>query len=84
MAKVTRTFHVCDRCKVEMDGPVMGDERGPTRFQMTATQDMGIAGGTLIEWLELCSECNEYLGSVIAEMNGGVKRKREARLMTDE
>ena len=84
MAKVTRTFHVCDRCKVEMDGPVMGAPGGSTRFQMTATQDMGIAGGTLIEWLELCSECNEYLGSVIAEMNGGVKRKREARLMTDE
>ena len=84
MAKVTKTFHVCDRCKVEMDGPVMGRERGPIRFQMTATQDMGIAGGTLIDWLELCSECNEYLGSVIAEMNGGVKRKLEARLMTDE
>ena len=84
MAKVTRTFHVCDRCKVEMDGPVMGRERGPTRFQMTATQDMGIAGGTLIEWLELCSECNAYLGAVVAEMNRMAKRKQEARRMTDE
>jgi len=84
MAKVTRTFHVCDRCKVEMDDYVRGSERGPTRFQMTANQDVGVAGGTMIEWIELCSECNAYLGSVIAEMNRLAKRKQEARLATDE
>ena len=68
MAKKTYTKYICDRCGVEMDAPVRGAERGPTAFSMSASSDVGVAGGPLFKWDELCSLCNSFVGDLASRL----------------
>ena len=57
----TRKFFTCDRCGVEMDKPVTGAERGPEAGAMTASFDVGVAGGLIFSWQHLCGGCNTFV-----------------------
>lgn len=73
MSEHIKKFYTCDRCGVEMDAPVRGNERGPTAYTLTATEDFGVAGGRPIDWRDLCSSCNSAVGEWIRLLRDGAK-----------
>lgn len=80
MAKHSREFYTCDCCGVEMDQPVRGGERGPIAYSAIISQDVGVAGGPIVKWQELCETCNSHLGKVADELSAHAKALRRSHL----
>jgi len=76
MAEKTRKYYTCDRCRVEMDQPVRGNERGPIAYTLTLSEDVGVAGGAVANWQHLCGRCNGYVGSLRRKISEDIKALR--------
>lgn len=76
MAERTKTFYVCDCCGAEDITPVRGGERGPIRYEISVSEDVGVAGGRIIGWSDLCEECHEAAARFASEMR---KYQKSAR-----
>jgi hypothetical protein len=68
MGQKTENFYVCDCCGAERIDPVRGSERGPTKYEIFASEDMGVAGGAVIKWKDLCKDCHRIAARFVSDM----------------
>jgi hypothetical protein len=81
MASRTEEFYVCDCCGKERIQPVRGAERGPVRYEAWISEDFSVAGGTVINWRDLCQDCHRELARVTSELR---KFQAEAQRAVNE
>lgn len=79
MAERSEKFYVCDCCGQERITPVRGGERGPVQYSAIISEDVGVAGGAVIKWSDLCQTCHAELARATSELRRFQKSAREAR-----
>lgn len=83
MGEFTVTKWQCDRCKAVFDvrpkrtNGSMGSS--PTYYEVTASEDYGVAGGTVIDWKEMCHPCNKIVGEQLDAMRASISNQPEQR-----
>lgn len=63
MARETVEVVRCDRCKVKIEQPYYGGEAGT--YKLRFDSEYAFSGNRTV-WDELCKQCNEYVGDLIA------------------
>jgi hypothetical protein len=63
----------CDRCGIVLDGDRPNRPwGGSARYSVKVSVDYGTAGGTGIDWKEMCNDCDREVGMVVPTL-----RKKE-------
>jgi hypothetical protein len=63
----------CDRCGAEHDRWL----KPGSAYSIRASVDHGTAGGSILDWRELCSDCNSLVEQLVTGMARDVDLRRE-------
>ena len=76
MGKFTIEKWQCDRCGTVMDKRPYRSERA--HYEVRISVDYGTAGGSEIDWREMCDECDHDVEDDIKAMKDAAKARRAA------
>lgn len=78
MGRKTEEFYVCDCCGKERIDPVRGGEHGPVRYTAKIHEDVGVTGGRIIDWTDLCNDCHYHLAKAASALRSYQQEARAA------
>jgi len=77
MVKKTEEYYICDRCNIKMERPMVGCDKRPTVYKLTArAEDARLAGWVALNWIDLCCSCNSHLEKLVKNEQ---KKQRKTR-----
>ena len=77
MVKKTEEYYICDRCNIKMERPMVGCDKGPTVYKLTArAEDVRLGGWVSLNWIDLCCSCNFHLENLVKDEQ---KKQRKTR-----